>query len=205
MLFPRIYKIREIPRPPGSDPDGWEKIPPPPNATAEQKRRPWFRTTREWAYEVTPPLPARFFHAEEDVENCALVVGENNEFNGASTGVWFGRMFLGQLNTMESAGGHDGFYTRTEEGGRPCCYLLPMSPSRDALMKNYSAATTAEKNHGAMYIRIKESRRLADDIFFNALRDLNGIPLWRRYLAWLGLRIGGWWAYKRIAGPRQAV
>ena len=204
MFFPRIYKIREITPPRGSDPDGWEKIPPPPNATAEQKRRPWFRTTREWAYEVTPRLPAKCIPAEE-VEDCALIVGENIQFNGASTGVLLGRALLGQLNTMESAGKHDGFYTLTAPGERPCCYLLPMSPFRHTLMKNFAGATQEERDRGTVVIHIAESRRLADDLFFNALRDLNGIPLWRRYLAWLGLRIGGWLAYKRVPGPRQAV
>ena len=204
MLFPRIYKIHQIPPPQGSDPDGWEKIPPPPNATAEQKRRPWFRTTREWAFAVEPGIPA----ALPDDDRCdehALVVGENNEFNGASTGVWFGRLVLGQLNTMESAGQHDGFYTRMPAGQRPAMYLLPLSPDRKGLLKYCEGVTEQERNRGAVLVRIKESRRLADDLFFNALRDLNGIPLWRRYAAWLGLRIGGWAAYKRVPGPRQAV
>lgn len=46
------------------------------------------------------------------------------------------------------------------------------------------------------------SRRRADKLFL-ALMIQDGVPVWRAYLAWAGVRIGGHWAWKEESNVQK--
>lgn len=49
--------------------------------------------------------------------------------------------------------------------------------------------------HDFLYTRHSVSRKAADDIFYEALRE-EGVAKWRAWLMWAGVRIGGRKAYR---------
>lgn len=50
--------------------------------------------------------------------------------------------------------------------------------------------------HDWLYYSAKTTRQMADDVFFEAMGVI-GIPDWRRYPIWWGLRAGGWAAWNK--------
>ena len=50
--------------------------------------------------------------------------------------------------------------------------------------------------HDHLYADERNSRRLADAIFWEAMREL-GVPYWRRLIIWAAVRIGGGFARRR--------
>ena len=50
--------------------------------------------------------------------------------------------------------------------------------------------------HDWLYRHRVASRGISDRIFYDAMID-SGVKRWRAYLMWLGLRVGGWVAWKR--------
>ena len=187
-LLPRHYKIQMLAPPDGADSDGWEKIPTPRNATAKQKRFPFYRTTRDWGFVVEMPGTQTF---------ALLVVREGTRFNGSSSGTLLGRAIIGQLNTMEAAGIHDGFYTKDDDEAGPAAFLIYIGPITARMLKegDLQYSQVAGSRHQIAEARIV-ARRTADDLFFAALRDVNGIPRWRRLAGWLAVRTCGRSRYK---------
>lgn len=53
--------------------------------------------------------------------------------------------------------------------------------------------------HDYLY-RTHPDRRLADEIFYDAMRD-SGVPLWQRSTIWAAVRAFGWTAHKKEGGP----
>jgi hypothetical protein len=49
--------------------------------------------------------------------------------------------------------------------------------------------------HDFLYRESGVSRADADAVFLEAMK-ISGKPLWKRWLMWLGTRVGGWTAYK---------
>jgi len=49
--------------------------------------------------------------------------------------------------------------------------------------------------HDHAYTEKKISRWDADGLFRRILRE-EGEPWWRRWMFWLGVRLGGWWAWR---------
>ncbi|WP_137971853.1 DUF1353 domain-containing protein [Pseudomonas sp. F(2018)] len=50
--------------------------------------------------------------------------------------------------------------------------------------------------HDRLYATAELSRKVADAVFFNALRA-SGLARWRAWLMWAGVRLGGHWRYNR--------
>lgn len=50
--------------------------------------------------------------------------------------------------------------------------------------------------HDCLYSSQRISRREADNLFYEALRDLNQSRI-GAFIPWLGVRLGGWWAWWR--------
>lgn len=50
--------------------------------------------------------------------------------------------------------------------------------------------------HDRLYRTQWLSRRDADQVFYNALRS-SCVARWRALLMWAGVRLGGWWSYRR--------
>lgn len=99
---------------------------------------------------------------------------------------------LDELRYMRTA---DEIYV-VPKGFRTDLDSVPRIPGLYAWLKN--RATRAATVHDHLY-RQRHPRKEADAVFLDAMRH-EGVPAWRRWAIYLGVRAGGWAAYKRKAG-----
>lgn len=69
-----------------------------------------------------------------------------------------------------------------------------------SLAARFTKSIAAGVLHDYLYATGKFSRRVADWLFYKALRDA-GVPRWRSGLMWVGVRAGGWVAWNRHRKP----
>ncbi|MGE3705688.1 MAG: DUF1353 domain-containing protein, partial [Vicinamibacterales bacterium] len=62
----------------------------------------------------------------------------------------------------------------------------------------------AAGTHDFLYARGGIARVVADAIFVDAMRAL-GCPMWKRVLLYLGVRLGGWWVWRKYRRAEKAA
>ncbi len=80
-----------------------------------------------------------------------------------------------------------GFYTDFES-------MIRWVPTLYALLGDHAHAPAVV--HDWLYYSAKTNRKMADEVFFEAMGVI-GVPLWKRRLIWSGLRMGGWVAWNK--------
>lgn len=89
-----------------------------------------------------------------------------------------------------------GFYTDFES-------MFRWIPSLYALLGDIAHQPSVV--HDWLYYSAITTRKMADDVYFEAM-ELIGIPAYKRYPIWWGLRVGGWraWHEHRLLGHSAA-
>jgi len=67
-----------------------------------------------------------------------------------------------------------------------------------------NAAQSAAVIHDWLYMTHQTTKEVADAIFREA-SIVAGVPLWRAWLMWAGVRIGGWNAWNRDGQPQDPL